>query len=441
MRILHWYILKEHVGPFFFAFFTITFLLVIDHFPKIFDQVIAKDLSAWIVLELVGLNLAWMLALSVPMSVLVATLMAFGRLSSDFEITAVKAAGVNLLHVLAPLMVAASVIMVGMVYFNDKVLPDLNKKARTLTSDITAMRPTLSFTAGMFITDIPGFLVLIDDIDHTTSRVEGVRITNTKDKNEPKIIIAEHGFLEVTDNGTNLQFTLYDGELHSLDVTDPENYRRMDFEKHVINVSDPRAELNRTESNYRSDREKSISEMQRNVQTSKNNMLPLRASISEALAVKYDKLFSDSVGGMGWTNLSDSTALVQMRNEVNALRRRIEGNVNQVSPLRGAVSRYQIEIYKKYSIPAASLAFILIGAPLGMLSKRGGMGMAIAMSILLFVIYWAFLIGGEDVADRGLVSPFLAMWSANILLGSIGLYLIYTVVSEKPLFSWFRRVK
>lgn len=440
MRILYWYIFKEHVGPFFFAFFTITFLLVIDHFPKIFDQVIAKDLSIWIVLELVGLNLAWMLALSVPMSVLVATLMAFGRLSSDFEITAIKAAGVNLLHVLAPLLVAASVIMVGMVYFNDKVLPDLNKKARSLTSDITAMRPTLSFTADMFITDIPGFLVLIDEIDHTTSRVEGVRITDTKQQNEPRIIIADHGYLEITDNGTNMRFTLYDGELHTLNVTDPENYRRMGFQKHVINVSDPRAELNRTESSYRSDREKNIAAMQRNVQTARDNIKPLRKSIGEALTAKYDKLLSDSVAGLGWTKLNDSIALLQMKNEVSALQRRIEGNVNQISPLTNAISRYQIEIYKKYSIPAASLAFILIGAPLGIMSKRGGMGMAIAYSILLFVIYWAFLIGGEDVADRGLMSPFWAMWSANILIGSIGLYLIYTVVSEKPIFSWFRRV-
>lgn len=441
MRILYWYIIKEHIGPFFFAFFTITFLLVIDHFPKIFDKVIAKDLSVWIVLELMGLNLAWMLALSVPMSVLVATLMAFGRLSSDFEITAVKAAGVNLLHVLIPLLVAASFIMVGMVYFNDKVLPDLNKKARTLTSDISAMRPTLSFSADMFITDIPGFLVLIDEIDHTTSRVEGVRITDTKRPNQPRIIIADHGYLEITDNGTNMRFTLYDGELHTLDVTEPENYRRMGFQKHVINVSDPRAELNRTESKYRSDREKNIAEMQRNVQTAKDNMIPLKKSIASVLAGKYDKLLADSVGGMGWTRLNDSIALLQMKNEVSALRRRIEGNVNQLSPLRNAVSRYQIEIYKKYSIPAASLAFILIGAPLGILSKRGGMGMAITSSILLFIVYWAFLIGGEDIADRGLMSPFWAMWSANILIGSIGLYLIYTVVSERPIFSWFRRVR
>jgi len=105
------------------------------------------------------------------------------------------------------------------------------------------------------------------------------------------------------------------------------------------------------------------------------------------------------------------------------------------------VNKYSIEIHKKYSIPAASLAFILIGAPLAILSRRGGMGVAIAISIGLFVIYWAFLIGGEDLADRGLVPPFWAMWSANLLIGAIGVYLLYKVVSEKPVFPWFRQTK
>ena len=173
MKILTRYILREHIGPFFFAFFTITFLLVIDFVPKIIDRVIDKDIDLMIVLELVGMNLAWMLALSVPMSVLVATLMAFGRLGSDFEITAIKASGINLLHVLIPLMVAASIITLGMIGFHDKVLPDLNKKARTLLGDIQSMRPTLVFQSGIFITDIPGYLVLIDRIDHATSYVEG----------------------------------------------------------------------------------------------------------------------------------------------------------------------------------------------------------------------------------------------------------------------------
>ena len=135
MKILTRYILKEHIAPFFLAFVTITFLMIIDLVPKIIDHVIDKDLPVGIVFEYIGLNLAWMLALSIPMSVLVATLMAFGRLTSDFEMTAIKVSGVNLFRVLLPLLVAGAVLMVGMIEFNNHILPDLNKRSRNLWAD------------------------------------------------------------------------------------------------------------------------------------------------------------------------------------------------------------------------------------------------------------------------------------------------------------------
>jgi lipopolysaccharide export system permease protein len=439
MKILTRYILREHIAPFFFAFFTITFLLVIDFVPKIIDQVIDKNLDLLVVLELLALNLAWMLALSVPMSVLVATLMAFGRLSGDVEITAIKASGINLLHVLIPLLLAGSVVTYGMIQFHDKILPDLNKKARTLYGDIQAMRPTLVFESGIFVSDIPGYLVLIDKIDHTTSFVEGVRITDTKDPSHPRLIIATNGYLHMTDNGKNMQFTLNAGELHTLDLTDPDAYTKLDFTNQVINISGTGSELVRSESEYRTDREMDINEMQENVTRALTTAEPLRKGISEYVLSRHDYLFSDTFSAPAMDTLKPQAALNVVRSDAVALVRHVERYKEQIQVQERIMDKYNIEIHKKYAIPAASLAFILIGAPLGILSRRGGMGMAVAIAILLFIVYWAFLIGGEDIADRGFVSPFWAMWSANILMGVVGLYLNYVVVTEKPLFSWFRR--
>ncbi|HUV29815.1 MAG TPA: LptF/LptG family permease [Acidobacteriota bacterium] len=441
MWILQRYILKEHIAPFLFAFFTITFLLIIDYVPKIIDRVIDKDLSLWVVLELLGLNLAWMLALSVPMSVLVATLMAFGRLSSDFEITAVKASGVNLIHVLVPLLLAGSVIAVLMVQFNDKILPDLNKKARELTGAISSMRPTLIFRSGVFISEIPGYLILIDRIDHKTSRVEGVRITETKVPSKPRLIVADSGYLRTVDGESTMQFTLYDGEVHSFDVSEPENYRKLDFKNQVINVSGVGSELKRTSTEYRTDREMGIDDMQERVDQAIGNLSPARGRITAYLDDKFSYLFGDTFAFNLGDTASDSAALAAVRSDASVMQRHVERNLQQISTQKQVMNKFNIEIQKKYSIPAASLAFILIGAPLGILARRGGMGMAIAISIVLFIIYWAFLIGGEDLADRGLLSPFWAMWGANVLLCAVGLYLVYIVVSEKPLFAFFRRVK
>ncbi|MEW5994919.1 MAG: LptF/LptG family permease, partial [Candidatus Zixiibacteriota bacterium] len=393
-----------------------------------------------VVFELIGLNLAWMVALSVPMAVLVATLMAFGRLTSDFEITALKTSGVNLLRIIIPLLIAGGVITAGMIWFNDKILPDLNKRARTLRSDISRMRPTLIFRSGIFISDVPGYLILIDRINHSTSRVERVRITDTKKPTKPQIIIADYGYLKVTDHGGTMQFTLYDGELHSLDTENPDNYRKVDFQQQVINITGAGSELERTDSEYRTDREMSIAQMQSHVDRAAVAIGPFRERIGEALSKEFDYLFADTFNFGATTRVADSAALARVKQDAAALMRHVTSNRQQIEGQQRVMNKYRIEIYKKYSIPAASLAFILIGAPLAVLSRRGGMGVAIAISILLFTVYWAFLIGGEDLADRGLVSPFWAMWSANFLVGGVGLYLLYIVVTERPILGAIRRL-
>lgn len=440
MKILYRYILREHIAPFFLAFFVITFLLIIDYVPRIIDTVIDKNIGLPVVIELIGLNLAWMLALSVPMSVLVATLMAFGRLSSDFEITAMKASGVNVLRILLPLLLFAALLSYGMIQFNDKILPDLNKRARLLFGDISAMRPTLVFRSGVFITDIPGYLVLIDDIDHATSLVRGVRITDTKVPSKPRIVVADHGYLKMTDEGRNMQFTLYNGEIHSLDLTEPDNYRKVHFDNQVINISGTGSELVRSDTEFRTDREMGITEMTKSVDLAVTSAKPNRDRIGEVLRRKYDYLFGKTFKyNFSQDTPSDSLAYALVKSDASVLVQHIERNQQQIEAQTRVANKYRVEIYKKYAIPVAALVFVLVGAPLGMMTRRSGMGMAIAVSIFLFVIYWAFLIGGEDLADRGVVSPFIAMWGANMFLGLLGIYLIYVVVSERPLFSWFRR--
>jgi lipopolysaccharide export system permease protein len=418
MKILNRYILLEHIPPFLFSVFIITFILILETIPKIVEMVIDKNLSAFIVLEIIFLNLAWMIALSVPMAVLVATLLAFGRMTSDMEIIAIKTSGINLLRVLIPLLVAAGLLTVGMIEFNDKILPDLNHRARLLTGDIRSMRPTLTFRPGVFITDVSGYIILIDKIDHTTSQVEGVRISETKDPNRPRIIVAETGHMQFIDNGNTIRFTLNNGELHMLDLKDPSNYRKVDFTEQVINVTDVGSELKRSESGSRTDREMDIAEMVEN---------------------KLEFLFSDTLNYPYDSTRTDSIALAYLKADMNGIYFKLKRDNEQIEEQHKVSNRYEIEIYKKYSIPAASFAFILIGAPLGILTRRGGMGIAVTISLLIFTLYWAFLIGGEDLSDNSIISPFAAMWSANILIGASGLYLLVKVITEKPLLSFFRK--
>ncbi len=439
MKTLNRYILLEHIPPFLFSVFIITFILILETIPKIVELVIDKNLSSIIVLELIFLNLAWMLALSVPMAVLVATLLTFGRMTADSEILAIKTSGINLLRILVPLFFAAGILTVGMIEFSDKVLPELNHQARLLEGDIRSMRPTLTFRPGVFITDLAGYIILLDKVNYSTSEVGGVRITETKDPEHPRIVIAKSGLMKFIDHGSTIQFTLYDGELHMLDVKDPSNYRKVDFKEQVINVGGVGSQLKRSESSLRTDREMNIAQMEDIVRQAEIIIPPFQDRIINTVNNKLQFLFSDTLAYRKDTTHTDSSALAFLKADMKNMSVLLRRESEQVEEQKETVDKYTIEIYKKYSIPAASFAFILIGAPLAILSRRGGMGIAASFSIFIFTLYWAFLIGGEDLADNDIISPFWAMWSANFLVGAIGIYLLIKVITEKPLFSFYRK--
>src|SRR4030066_2048719 len=181
MKILRRYVLKEHIGPFIFGLAIITFVLVMEFILEILNLIITRVPSAFTILEVFVLNLAWMLAPSIPMAVLVATLMAFGRMSADNEITALRATGVSLYKLVTPVILASIVVAAGLVWFNNKVLPDANHKARLLMTQIYQKRPTLNIKENVFIDEIPGYHILIKKIDPRSSKIGDILIYDQRD--------------------------------------------------------------------------------------------------------------------------------------------------------------------------------------------------------------------------------------------------------------------
>src|SRR4030067_1275554 len=229
MKILPLYILREHIGPFLFGLFIITFVLIMDFILEILNLIITRGLNAYTVLQMFSLNLAWMLALSIPMAVLVATLMAFGRMSADNEITALRATGVSLYKLVTPVILASIVVALGLVWFNNKVLPDANHKARLLLTQIYTKRPTLNIKENVFIDEIPGYHILIKKIDPRSSKIGDILIYDQRDRTIPRTIFAKRGNLEFSADGNTLIMELYDGEIHETDDKYPAQYRRGSF--------------------------------------------------------------------------------------------------------------------------------------------------------------------------------------------------------------------
>jgi len=439
-RLLWRYILRALIGPFLFSFFTLMFLFLLQFVMKFIDQLVGKGLSAWVIIELVALNLAWMVVLAVPMSVLVATLMAFGDLSSRNEVTAMKASGMSVYRMLAPVLLASTVLAVLLVLFFNDVLPDANHRAKTLGTDIRRKKPTLSLMPGLFSQDIPGYSMLVRKTFEKTNDLEGITIYDYTNPTQNVVITAERGTISISPDLRKLIMDLHSGEIHSLDLQNMTGYRRLRFETHRIAMDVEGFDFERTAEGtlIRSDRELSAQEMLVIVDSLRQQKTEALERVKGSVTADMEHLLTGASKppvAPGYRVMPPSSAVqpvVYVRQMISI----IENELMRAESLQLQIDQYMVEVHKKYSIPAACIVFVLVGLPLGIMSKRGGFGIAATLSLGFFLLYWAFLIGGEKLADRGLVDAAVGMWSANVLIGLVGVYLTIRIGRETVVINW-----
>jgi lipopolysaccharide export system permease protein len=433
VRILHSYILRLHVVPFLLGFGVVTFILVMDVLFDYLDLVLNRGVAVGVVLQLFILSLGYIIALSIPCAVLVAVLMTFGRLSQDNEITALRAAGINMASVLVGPLVASLLLTLGLTLFNNHVLPESNHAFANLLVDIGRMRPTVKLQEGVFITDFPGYNMLVQSVNGRTNEMRGITIYQLNPGGPPTTILAQRGFLSYTRDGRTAVLELKDGEIHDIPAEQGGNrkYRRLRFKTHVINIAGAGAILERTVRTQRSDREMSARDLiasrdslavqyRQTVAVKRERfrelgvpqpaidaLAPLKtSSVSRLLAALHTLVAGDPVRRLLRTMPQLGTEIDLWHVESSALERRI--------------AQVTVEIHKKFSLPFACVVFVLVGAPLGMRVRRAGPAVAF-ISIGFFLFYWLCLVGGEELATRLLMAPWLAMWLPNIALGLIGI--------------------
>ena len=195
MFILWRYIVREHIGPFFFGLSVIVLIFLLNLVFRELGQILSRGLEVGVIIEFFYLNLAWIFALAIPMAVLMAALMAFGRLSADSEIIALKASGVNMYHLIAPVLFVALLLDIFLVWFNNSILPEFNHRARLLASDIARKRPTLTLEPGVLYQEIKNFNLMVHEVKEKgdTSYVKNVFVEDDSDPKLNKVILADHG--------------------------------------------------------------------------------------------------------------------------------------------------------------------------------------------------------------------------------------------------------
>ena len=451
-NILDRYILKNHVGPYLFGLSIITFVFIMDFIFKYLDLFIGKGVDFFVVLEFFALSLGHMFALIIPMAVMPATLMAFGQLAAENEITAMKASGISLYRMILPVMAAAVILSGALVYYNNFVLPESNHRLMNLMIDIGKMKPTLEIKENIVSDAIRGYTILVREKNDKTGEIRDVQIRENKPGGVPTFIIAASGKMTFMEQENVLRFELEDGEIHEMpDPNDITTYRRTSFKHFVLNIQDTDRSLQRSERTHRGDREMSAQMMKEKIEEIRENISSVEAYMHEtavkqlverlqkvepeAAALSGEEASSRStdtnlepLADRGATSKDAELRVVQLlENETHI----IESNMSQIY-------RYGVEIHKKYSIPFSCIIFVLLGAPLAIRSGKKGMTMSIGFSILFFLVYYIFLIGGEKLADRRLVLPWLSMWLPNIVLMATALLLLHNTVREANTINWDR---
>jgi len=430
------YILRAHAGPFIFSLGTLMFLFLLQFVMKYIDQLVGKGLSAWVIMELIALNLAWMFVLAVPMSVLVAVLMAFGDLSSRNEITALRASGISIYRMMLPAFCAAAVVALLMVVFNNDILPESNFRLKGLMVDIRRKKPTLTLQNGVFSQDIPGYSILVRKAVESSNELIGVTLYDYTNPASSVTVTAQTGAISFSRDFRKLIMDLHNGEIHEYSLQRPAQYRRIRFTSHRIAMAVEGFDFERSSAGAmtRGDRELSAAAMWHIVDSLSGHQRALDSS-ARNLAVQDARFLTGGGPDPGPAPVGTTPAT----RAVNRARQ-VSGSLTtyafRLDGVNRQIDQYLVEIHKKYSIPVACIVFVLVGAPLGIMSRRGGFGVAASLSLGFFILYWACLIGGEKLADRDIVSPAIGMWSANVVIGAAGIYLTIRTAKESLLINW-----
>jgi len=453
VRLLRSYILRLHLVPFLLGFGVITFLLVMDTIFDYLDLIVNRGLPVLTVLELFTLSLGFIVALSAPCGVLVSTLMTFGRLSQDNEITALRANGVNLWSILVGPLLASVALALILVGFNNWVLPETNHSFANLLVDIGRMRPTARLQEGVFINDFPGYDLLVRSVNGRTNEMRGVTIYQMNPGGPPTTIIAERGRLHYTPDGRTAVLELKDGEIHFIppDTGEgPRLYRRLEFKTHVINIPGAGGMLERTVRDVRGNREMTAAMLLVQRDTTRSQLEASAAARLEhlrELGVPDADLGELRPGGAeaGTGAIAQVARLFGRKDPLDRvadqrpdLRTEVEMWRLERDAYLKRMANLEVEVHKKFALPFACVVFVAIGAPIGMRVRRTGPAVAF-LSVLFFMFYWFCLIGGEELANRLLMPPWLGMWLPNIVLGSLGVQWLLEAC-EVPM-PWVRRAR
>ncbi len=435
MGVLTRYLIRVHIGPFLFALSGITALLFLNSLAQRVGDLVGKGLHWTVIVEFLVLSLPHVVALALPMAVLVSVLYAFSDLASSNEITALAAGGIRPRQMLLPVVGFGAVAGAFMYYFNDTVLPESNHALKNLILDIGRKTPTLELREQIVNELRPGtggelYFLTADRIDHEANTLANVSIFDGNDPLRQRTTYAERGEMAFNPERTDLYLTLYDGFVHEIESDREGGFQRLYFESQIVPLRSVGNELERRlGGSDRSDREMSIAMLSENAADRQTQLDSVREE-NHAQTVRAVRLAlalppaSDSAGvGAAWVPQRPTPSSGFVDPVAAEITSGTRSRAARAIALEQTVNRFKVEIHKKLAIAFACIVFTVIAPPLALRFPRGGVGLVVAASSVIFSVYWVGLIAGESLADRRVADPAVTMWVSNVIFLIVGILL------------------
>jgi lipopolysaccharide export system permease protein len=445
-------ILGSFIGPFIVTFFISFFVLMMQTLWKYIDDLVGKGLDFVTIMKFVLYSSATLSSLAMPIAILISSIMTFGNLGESFELVAVKSSGISLLRIMRPLIWFTLGLCIITFLFANYVMPYSQLKFVTLYKEILIKKPALNIKQGSFYTDIPQYAIKIGKKEPNSKNIEKVLIYDQTNQLQENTIMADSGKMEVTKDNFYLAFNLKNGNRYQERIATNDTateYIRLEFKtfKKLFDLSTFQA--NKGDESLFKNSPKMLTANQIGSRldslTKRNDSINVTIAKNLVIALPYlndtskkwgttkakpynkkDNIFPDS---------ANMTIIDRALSKANELKNTLEYSSIESSKRSEDILYHKLEWQRKYSFSLACMVLLFIGAPLGSIIRKGGMGMPLVVAIIFFLIFHLFNMFGEKFVKTEALTPFIGMWLSVFILTPVGIFLTYKAMNDSQLFN------
>ncbi len=447
VKILDKYIIKTFLGPFVLTFFISLFILEMQFLWQYFEDMVGKGLETEVLIRLFAYASASLVSMALPLAVLLSSIMTFGNLGEKYELVSMKAAGVSLKRVMRPLVIFVILLSLAAFQFSNNVLPVANLKFKSLLYDIMKQRPALDFKPGIFYKGIEGYVIRISDKGQDGQTLKEVLIyDHTSSNSNTNVIKAESGKIFMSDDGQHLIMELFNGQRYEDAEGKRHPFIRNKFDKHTIRFPLTGFDFQRTDEDLFKDHYQMLNFSQlveavdSLTEVKRSRIANYHNSVSQRLAVYRDTLDADQDTIAEDYTVVDSydemdndgklSVLVAAANLARASKTYSNAMKTEVESRKKRIARHKIEQHRKFTLSIACIVLFFIGAPMGAIVRKGGLGLPVIISVVFFLIYHISSMTGEKLVKNIEIDAWEGMWVSTFILTPIGVLLTYKATSD-----------